>query len=132
MGAGGLVRGISRARTRLGVSLPDPMTVASPVKAASMVGELVDAVAYSHEVSEVLVSGGWWGRRICSHVHEAACNPEAPRRMIEEADEVLETIIDGSRPSPVDAVGRIITYYIDSRRSSILFLGYGRPQRVHA
>ncbi len=131
-GRGEAVRSIARPHTRLGVSLPDPMAVASPVNAARMVGELADAIAYSHDMSEVLVQGGWWGRRVCRYVKGVECNPNATRRDLEEADEVVEAIVDGSRPSPVDAIGRIITYYIDTRRSSILFLGYGRPQKIVA
>ena len=105
----------------MGVALPDPMAVASPVKAARVVGELAEALAYSHGMEFVEVLGDWWARRICGFM-DVGCRA-AGRGAEDRRGKVLEAIVDGSRPSVVPRWGEVLSYYIDSRRAAVSFLG---------
>ncbi len=113
---------------RLGLLLPSPHAVASPTRAAHLVGELAGSVAYLHEASEVLVEESWWSRRICSRLGRAQCSEvETAEDVVEESRDILEALVDGSRPRTPQRLrpGRktLLRYYIDSRRGGILFLG---------
>ena len=123
-----------RRPQRLGLLLPDPTGVASPVKATRLVGELADSVAYTHGLVEVAVERGWWSRRICSRLTLAECVEESSTdSIVKDSPELLEVMIDGSRPDypPAPTAGTLLKYYVDSRKGSVLFLG-ARRQPLHA
>ena len=115
---------------RLGVLLPPPERVASPTRAVRLVGELAESVAYAHGLDEVVVERGWWGRRICRVVDMARCSEAGSAdEVAETAVELLEARVDGSEPqAPLGGLaGRtLLSYYIDSRRGGVIFLGSRR------
>jgi len=110
--------------------LPPPERVASPTRAVRLVGELAESVAYAHGLEEVVVERGWWGRRICRVVGMARCSEAGSAgEVAESASEILEARVDGSEPQAPLAglVGRtLLSYYIDSRRGGVIFLGARR------
>ncbi len=106
--------------------LPEPSRVASPVRAVRLVSELVDSVAYTHGLREVVLEEGWWGRRICTRLGLAECSTEETvEEVVGKAPEILEVDVDGSQPIVPGAAEprRILQYYVDSRRGGVLFLG---------
>jgi len=117
--------------TRLGLLLPSPYAVASPVRAVHLVSELAGSVAYLHEASEVLLESGWWSRRICGKALGGARCSEVNNveQVVAESDKILEALVDGVKP-PIPlgrSTGRpLLSYYVDSRRGSVLFLGAKR------
>ena len=100
------------------------------MKATRLVGELADSVAYTHGLVEVAVEKGWWSRRICSRLTLAECVEETSAdQVVEGSPELLEVMIDGSRPDYTAPTARtLLKYYVDSRKGSILFLGAHRPR----
>jgi hypothetical protein len=122
---------------RLGLLLPSPSAVASPTRAAHLVSELAESIAYTHGLEEVLVAKSWWSKRICARLGLATCSEaESPEEVVEESPEMVEALVDGSRPRAPQRLRcpcekRLLSYYIDSRRGGILFLG-ARRLLVHA
>ena len=116
---------------RLGLLLPSPTAVASPTRAAHLVSELAESVAYTHGLEEILVAKSWWSRRICGRIGLAACTEaESPEEVVDESPEIVEALVDGSKPRTPQRLRpgerRLLSYYIDSRRSGVVFLGARR------
>jgi len=114
----------------LGLALPEPYRVASPIRGASLVSELAEALVLAHELDGVVAPPGWWGKRICRLLDSKCSVASTPGEVAVLGAEILEAIMDGSTPTlTIQGDRRILSYYIDTRKSRILYLGARNTNR---